>query len=64
MGKKKSASTAAEGETAKEQKNDQSDNQPSGEVPPGWKEPVFTKADNPQGSFDQCRRIRQTRIDF
>lgn len=45
MGKKKNLS---------EEQNNQ---QEYAEVPPGWKEPTFTKVDNPQGNhwvFSSC----------
>jgi hypothetical protein len=49
MGKKKHSSDGEPSEKAKRQK--QEEDQDYAEIPPGWKEPVFTKEDNPQGRF-------------
>ena len=64
MGKKKHSSEGEPNEKAKRHK--QEEEQDFAEIPPGWKEPAFTKEDNPHGRFHQgssqsYRHVRRTR---
>jgi hypothetical protein len=48
MGKKK-YSVDGEQKQKMNKKNSEEEQQEYAEMPPGWKEPAFTKEDNPQG---------------
>jgi hypothetical protein len=48
MGKKK-YSVDGEQKQKMNKKNSEEEQQEYAEMPPGWKEPKFTKEDNPQG---------------
>lgn len=49
MGKKKNSTDGESKEKKMNKKNQEDAEQEYAEMPPGWKEPTFTKEDNPQG---------------